>query len=111
LLCRLSQTDQRFPKYPPQPVVKCEGFKSHSSKDNDLTLDASNPKARPLCLDQFLKLSSIAESGGQAKLMIQGGQVKVNGDIETRRRRKLVAEDVIEVGGDKWLVKDFVSFE
>jgi hypothetical protein len=27
LLCRLSQTDARFPKYPPQPIVKCEGFK------------------------------------------------------------------------------------
>jgi hypothetical protein len=26
LLCRLSQTDSRFPKYPPQPVVRCEGF-------------------------------------------------------------------------------------
>jgi hypothetical protein len=26
LLCRLSQTDQRFPKYPPQPVIRCEGY-------------------------------------------------------------------------------------
>jgi hypothetical protein len=26
LLCRLSQTDQRFPKYPPQPVISCEGY-------------------------------------------------------------------------------------
>lgn len=26
LLCRLSQTDQRFLKYPPQPVVSCEGY-------------------------------------------------------------------------------------
>jgi hypothetical protein len=26
LLCELSQTDQRFPKYPPQPVVKCGGY-------------------------------------------------------------------------------------
>jgi ribosome-associated protein len=61
---------------------------------------------KPLCLDQFLKLNSIAESGGQAKVMIQCGEVKVNGEIETRRRRKLVAEDVVEVGGSKWLVKD-----
>jgi hypothetical protein len=27
LLCQLSQTDRRFQKYPPQPVVRCEGFK------------------------------------------------------------------------------------
>ena len=26
LLCRLSATDSRFPRYPPQPVVACEGF-------------------------------------------------------------------------------------
>jgi hypothetical protein len=26
LLCRLSQTDHRFPKFPPQPVVRCEGY-------------------------------------------------------------------------------------
>ena len=45
----------------------------------------------------------------QAKVMIQSGEVKVNGEIEIRRRRKLVAEDVVEVGGNKLLVKDSVS--
>lgn len=69
--------------------------------------DDSIPK--PLCLDQFPKLTSIAESGGQAKVMMQSGQVKVNGEIETRRRRKLAAEDVVEVGVKRWLVKDSVS--
>lgn len=67
------------------------------------------PMPRRLCLDQFLKLTSVAESGGQAKVMIQSGKVKVNGETETRRRRKLVAEDVVEVGGRKWPVKDSVS--
>ena len=107
LLCRLSQTDPRFPKYPPQPVVKCEGYNSNSEEGPIVTGD--DPKPNPLCLDQFLKLTSIAESGGQAKVMIQSGEVKVNGEIETRRRRKLVAEDVVEVGGNKLLVKDSVS--
>ena len=69
--------------------------------------DAPMPSA--LCLDQFLKLASIVESGGQAKVMIQGGEVKVNGETETRRRRKLALEDVVEAGGRTWLVKDFVS--
>jgi len=68
----------------------------------------STPKPT-LCLDQFLKLNSIAETGGQAKRMIQSGEVKVNGEIETRRRRKLAPADVIEVGGQKWLVKDEVA--
>jgi ribosome-associated protein len=73
--------------------------------------DKTVSKARGLCLDQFLKLSSIAQTGGHAKVMIQGGEVKVNGDVETRRRRKLAPDDVVEVGGEKWLVKDSASFE
>ncbi len=65
---------------------------------------------RTLCLDQFLKLSSLVESGGQAKVLIQGGQVQVNGQVETRRRRKLVATDVVQVGTTSCLVSDFASF-
>jgi ribosome-associated protein len=52
-----------------------------------------------LRLDQFLKLRGIADTGGQAKLLIQGGEVRVNGEVETRRRRKLVAGDVVKVDG------------
>jgi len=56
-------------------------------------------------LDQLLKLSGVAESGGQAKAMIQGGQeVKVNGELETRRGRKLREGDRVEVAGRTILV-------
>lgn len=54
---------------------------------------------RPLCLDQFLKLAGIAASGGQAKVLIQGRKIKLNGVVETRRRRKLVRGDQIGAGG------------
>lgn len=74
-----------------------------------MTSDESFPEPNALRLDQFLKLSSIAESGGQAKTMIQSSQVKVNGQIETRRRRKLVATDVVEVGNATFLVKDWAT--
>jgi hypothetical protein len=30
LLCLLSQTDKRFPRYPPQPVLRCEGYEPRS---------------------------------------------------------------------------------
>lgn len=76
-----------------------------------MSRDDSSVRLYALCLDQFLKLSSIAGSGGQAKVMIQSGQVKVNGQVETRRRRKLAAEDVIEVGGDAFPVRDFLPAE
>ena len=65
----------------------------------------ANPESKKLCLDQFLKLSSIAESGGHAKFMIQNGEVQVNGEIETRRRRKLVVGDVVEVDGKRLTVQ------
>ncbi len=57
------------------------------------------PEREALRLDQFLKFRGIADTGGQAKLMVQGGEVQVNGQPETRRRRKLVAGDVVEVHG------------
>jgi ribosome-associated protein len=55
-------------------------------------------------LDQFLKLTGAARTGGQAKLMIQGGQVVVNGEIETRRGRKLVGGDRVLVSGEEFVV-------
>lgn len=32
-LCRLSQTDPAFPKYPPQPVVRCNGYQPRDHKE------------------------------------------------------------------------------
>ncbi len=61
--------------------------------------------AEPLRLDHFLKTMGISETGGQAKLMIQNSEVKVNGEVETRRRRKLVPNDVVQIGGKKFVVQ------
>lgn len=59
---------------------------------------------RHIELAQFLKLQRVVGSGGEAKLLVQDGQVLVNGDVETRRGRKLKAGDVVEVAGQKWIV-------
>jgi ribosome-associated protein len=40
-------------------------------------------------LDQILKIMNLVATGGQAKMVIQGGFVEVNGETETRRKRKL----------------------
>lgn len=69
-----------------------------------VTADEADLPTDKLCLDQFLKLRGIVSTGGQAKLVIQGGQVKVNGQQETRRRRKLVAGDTVEFAGQTWSV-------
>ncbi len=49
-------------------------------------------------LDQFLKWVGMAQTGGQAKLLIQQGFVLVNGSLETRRGRQLVSGDRVTVG-------------
>jgi len=50
-------------------------------------------------LDQFLKWVNITGSGGQSKILIQSGMVKVNGVTETRRGISLKANDTVEVEG------------
>lgn len=55
-----------------------------------------------LRLDDALQLAGLAATGGKAKVMIQAGEVKVNGMVETRRKRKLAEGDVVEVGDESF---------
>ncbi len=55
-------------------------------------------------LDSFLKWQGLVETGGQAKLVVQRGEVKVNGAIETRRGRKLVDGDRVTFKGKTLVV-------
>ncbi len=50
-------------------------------------------------LGQALKAAGLVESGVEAKMVIQDGLVRVNGDLEMRRGKKLVAGDVAEYNG------------
>ena len=50
-------------------------------------------------LGQALKLAGLVESGVDAKLVVQDGLVKVNGEIDTRRGKKLVPGDTFEYEG------------
>ena len=54
-----------------------------------------------ITLGQALKASDLVGSGGEAKVLIQAGEVLVNGEVETRRGRKLAAGDVVEVGDER----------
>ncbi|MBO3444574.1 S4 domain-containing protein YaaA [Clostridium sp. CCUG 7971] len=62
----------------------------------EITIDSEYIK-----LDQFLKLADIASTGGHAKYLIQEGLVTVNGELETRRGKKLRSQDIVEVEGNK----------
>jgi len=68
-------------------------------------LSSQADEADEIRLDQFLKWHGVADTGGQAKLLIQSGRVAVNGEAETRRRRKLLPGDVITVNGKQLVVE------
>ena len=52
-------------------------------------------------LDALLKFASLVGSGGEAKMLIQDGQVKVNGEICTMRGKKIRPGDVVSVDGNE----------
>jgi ribosome-associated protein len=55
-------------------------------------------------LGAFLKLAGAAGTGGHAKMIVQGGEVAVNGEPETRRGRMLQPGDVVATGGEEYRV-------
>jgi len=59
----------------------------------------------PVELYKLLKFEGIASSGGEAKAMIGEGLVKVNGEVETRKRRKIMSGDTVEFEGEPFHVQ------
>jgi ribosome-associated protein len=52
-----------------------------------------------ITLGQLLKMLDMIDSGGQAKHFLMDVEVKVNGEVETRRGRKLYPQDIVAVDG------------
>ena len=61
--------------------------------------------APALTLSDALKLSGMVLTGGEAKLRIQSGDVKVNGEVVTARKRKLREGDEIELDGEVFVIE------
>lgn len=55
--------------------------------------------SQPIELCNVLKLHGMVSSGGMAKAEIAAGQVRVNGEVETRKRKKIMSGDVVEYAG------------
>jgi len=64
-----------------------------------------NINREPVELYKILKFEGLASSGGEAKSAIADGHVRVNGVVETRKRRKIHDSDTIEFGREKFLIK------
>lgn len=62
-------------------------------------------ETKTIRLDQYLKLVGAVISGGEAKHLIQNGEVKVNGQVETRRGRKLVSADLVGFADQQFVVE------
>lgn len=58
-------------------------------------------RKEPVELHKILKFEGMVQSGGVAKLAIESGDVLVNGEVETRKRKKIVSGDIIEFNGEK----------
>jgi ribosome-associated protein len=56
-------------------------------------------KAEFVELCDLLKLENLTQSGGEAKFVISEGRVRVNGEVETRKRKKVRPGDVVDYAG------------
>lgn len=62
-------------------------------------------------LGQALKLAGLVESGVDAKMAIQDGLVRVNGQVETQRGKKLVNNDEVSFDGNTFVIKSRLGVE
>ena len=57
--------------------------------------------SEPIELYKLLKFEGLASSGGEAKLVISDGLVRLNGAVETQKRKKILAGDIVEFAGEQ----------
>jgi len=69
-----------------------------SGSDDGERLNVSATGA-PINLTQVLKLANLVMNGGEGKALISEGMVRVNGEVEYRKRRKMAVGDVVELEG------------
>lgn len=68
-------------------------------------MNTDNVEEPVIQLDQFMKITGLVSTGGQAKVAIQGGEVWLNGAVETRRKKKLKAGDEVTFRNRIFVVK------
>lgn len=62
-------------------------------------------REEPTELFKILKFENLVASGGEAKTVIAEGLVSVNGEVETRKRRKMLVGDVISFGAEHFTLR------
>jgi ribosome-associated protein len=62
-------------------------------------------REEPTELYKILKIAGLVASGGEAKFVVSEGKVRVNGAVETQKRKKIMVGDLIEFGGETLRVR------
>lgn len=65
--------------------------------DNNSVSLPTIPVQGTIKLGQFLKLANLVEDGAEARMLIQAGEVTVNGEVETRRGSALRPDDIVQI--------------
>ena len=79
----------------------CGNYSRKKKKRRCLIMRDVILRNEPVELHKILKFEGMVPSGGVAKLAIESGDVKVNGEVETRKRKKMVSGDIIEFNGEQ----------
>ncbi len=72
--------------------------------DNGEALGGVQVTGEYIELNAFIKIKLLIPTGGQAKVLIRSGKILVNGQVETRNKKKLVKGDIVEFEGNRWTV-------
>jgi ribosome-associated protein len=74
-----------------------------NAKNNDINLKSDESKY--IELNVFVKKIGLASTGGQAKTIIRSENLLLNSNVETRNKKKLYNNDIVEYEGKKYIVK------
>lgn len=72
---------------------------------NEIEPTVVTVREEPIELCQLLKFVGLTDSGGEAKQVISDGQVRLNGVVETQKRKKVLAGDRVTYGSETLLVR------
>lgn len=80
-------------------MLKCYNLSRKRKNMTKITI-----KTEYITLSQFLKLSNIIQSGGEAKLFIINNNIFVNGEMEKRKGKKLYKNDHIQISNKEFVI-------
>ena len=83
--------------------IVCGSQRNKRFMNNDVSekIRVVEIEEEPIELYKILKFDNMVQSGGEAKFVIAEGLVRVNGEVETRKRKKIISSDIIEFEGEK----------